>query len=100
MVFSLSVLVLELLVLLSIPLVILDMFSMQRHVSDGTYYNAYELIVNNRQEIIDRSVAQIPVEHPDFYYPNDPQTGAWSRYKDAYRLIQKNRARYCSDCIR
>lgn len=61
-------------------------------VSDGTYYNAYELIVNNRQEIIDRSVAQIPVEHPDFYYPNDPQTGAWSRYKDAYRLIQKNRA--------
>ena len=31
------------------------------------------------------------LQHPDFYYPNDPQTNGYSRYRDAYRLIMTNR---------
>ena len=58
---------------------------------ENRYFDASNLLRANRQEVIDRAVAQVSVEHPDFYYPGDPQTGAWSRYKDAYRLIQKNR---------
>ena len=55
---------------------------------EARYFDAANLLEGNRQEVIDRSVAQVSVNHPDFYYPGDPQTGAWSRYKDAYRLIQ------------
>ena len=58
---------------------------------EARYFDAANLLEGNRQEVIDRAVAQVSVNHPDFYYPGDPQTGAWSRYKDAYRLIQKNR---------
>ncbi|CAF34283.1 hypothetical protein S-PM2d218 [Synechococcus phage S-PM2] len=58
---------------------------------EGRYYDASNLLRANRQEVIDRAVAQVAVDHPDFYYPGDPQTGDWSRYKDSYRLIQKNR---------
>ncbi|AMO43039.1 tail protein [Cyanophage S-RIM32] len=58
---------------------------------EGRYYDASNLLRANRQEVIDRAVAQVAVDHPDFYYPGDPQTGEWSRYKDSYRLIQKNR---------
>ena len=58
---------------------------------EARYFDAGNLLEGNRQEVIDRSVAQVSVQHPDFYYPGDPQTGAWSRFKDAYRLIQKNR---------
>ena len=58
---------------------------------EARYFDAANLLEGNRQEVIDRAVAQVSVQHPDFYYPGDPQTGAWSRYKDAYRLIQKNR---------
>jgi len=60
------------------------------------YYDAKQLITANRQEIIDRSFAQIAVEYPDFYTPYDPQTETISRYRDAYRFIQKNR-QYISD---
>ena len=58
---------------------------------EARYFDAANLLEGNRQEVIDRAVAQVSIDHPDFYYPGDPQTGAWSRYKDAYRLIQKNR---------
>ena len=58
---------------------------------EARYFDAANLLEGNRQEVIDRAVAQVSVQHPDFYYPGDPQTGAWSRFKDAYRLIQKNR---------
>ena len=61
------------------------------NVVEARYFDAANLVNANRQEIIDWAVAQVPVEHPDFYYPGDPQTGEWSRYKDAFRLIQKNR---------
>ncbi len=56
------------------------------------YVDAANLIEANKQEIIDRSAAQIAIQYPDFYYPGDTQTGAWSRFKDAYRLIQLNRS--------
>ena len=55
------------------------------------YFDAKNRIVANRQEIIDRSFAQIVVDHPDFYVPGDQQTDEGSRYQDAYRFIQKNK---------
>ena len=56
------------------------------------YQDGVNLIEANRSEIIDRSVAQIAVFHPDFYIPGDDQTDSGSRYADAYRLIQQNRS--------
>ena len=61
------------------------------NVVEARYFDAGNLVTANKQEIVDYAVAQVPVNHPDFYYPGDPQTGAWSRYKDAYRMIQLNR---------
>jgi hypothetical protein len=49
------------------------------------------LIVNNRQEIIDKSLAAVAIAHSDFYFPNEDQTNERSRYYDSYRLIQQNR---------
>ena len=60
-------------------------------VSANRHRDAADLILANKQEVIDRANAEISIEYPDFYYPNDPQTTSTSRYKDAYRLIQKNR---------
>jgi hypothetical protein len=57
----------------------------------GRYKDASGLITANRQEIIDRAEAAIALSHPDFYYPGDAQTNAFSRYKDSYRLIQLNK---------
>lgn len=58
----------------------------------GTYYDAYNLIKLNQQEIKDKSLAAIALNHPDFYFPGDSQTNSRSRYYDSYRLIQKNRS--------
>lgn len=55
------------------------------------YKDSYRLIQKNRKEIIDRSLAEISVQYPDFVYPGDPAETAVARYKDAYRLIQNNR---------
>jgi len=55
------------------------------------YYDSQNLILANRQEIIDRAAAEVAVQHPDFYFPGDNQTDSSSRYADAYRFIQKNR---------
>ena len=49
------------------------------------------MISLNKDEIVDFANAEIAVEHPGFYYPGDNATDAWSRYADAYRLIQKNK---------
>jgi len=59
--------------------------------AEQRYLDAANLIELNKQEIIDRSAAEIAVQHPDFYFPGDPATTAVSRFKDAYRLIQQNR---------
>lgn len=53
--------------------------------------DARNLIVGNRQEIIDRSLAQVAFAHSDFYFPGDDQSNERSRYYDSYRLIQQNR---------
>ena len=66
------------------------------------YYNAKELIVANRQEIIDRSFAQIVIDYDesawgtDWVVPGDEVLPNGSpdilrRGQSAYRLIQKNR---------
>jgi hypothetical protein len=53
--------------------------------------DARNLIINNRQEIIDKSLAAVAIAHSDFYFPNESSTNARSRYYDSYRLIQQNR---------
>ena len=60
-------------------------------VSANRHRDGANLIYANKQEIIDRSNAEISLQYPDFFYPNDPQTTSTSRYKDAYRYIQRNR---------
>jgi len=61
------------------------------------YYDAQNLIVANRQEIIDRAYAQVLIDYNEaswgnnWVVPGDEVSDEYSRYKDAYRLIQKNR---------
>ena len=77
------------------------------------------LIQNNRDEIVDSALAQIAVSFPDFFFGNDtgsddgfgeayvydftgggdPQTYNWSRYVDAYRLIQNNKQEIIDNSI-
>ena len=57
----------------------------------GRYQDAANMILLNKQEIVDKSLASIALGHSDFYFPGDNQTTAYSRYKDAYRLIIKNK---------
>ena len=63
------------------------------------YYDAKNLILSNRREIVDKAAAKIAIDYPDFYYGGsgftnggDDRTNVFSRYKDSYRLIQQNRA--------
>ena len=60
-------------------------------VAPGRYVDSYNLIQANKQEIQDKSLAAIALNHPDFYFPGDAQTNPRSRYYDSYRLIQQNR---------
>ena len=53
--------------------------------------DARNLILSNKKEILDKSLASIAIGYPDFYFPGDPQTQDRSRYYDGYRLIQLNR---------
>jgi hypothetical protein len=53
--------------------------------------DARNLIVANRQEIIDKSLAAVALNHPDFSFPGEDSTNTRSRYYDSYRLIQQNR---------
>ena len=61
-------------------------------VAPGRYVDASNLINANRTEIVDKSLAAIAIDHPDFYFPGDSQTNSRSRYYDSYRLIQKNKS--------
>jgi len=60
-------------------------------VSANRHRDGANLINANKFEIIDRANAEISLQYPDFFYPNDPQTNGYSRYRDAYRLIITNR---------
>ena len=55
------------------------------------WFDASNLILANKQEIVDFANAEIAIQHPGFYYPGDNQTDQWSRYADSYRLIQLNK---------
>jgi hypothetical protein len=59
--------------------------------ADDRYVDASNLIKLNRKEIIDKSLAAVAIGHSDFYFPGDPQTTRFSRFRDAYRLIQNNK---------
>ena len=60
-------------------------------VAPGRYVDASNLIDTNRTEIVDKSLAAIALNHPDFVFPGDSGNDASYRYKDSYRLIQQNR---------
>ena len=55
------------------------------------FKDASAMILGNKQQIIDFAEAEIAVRHPRFYFPGDVITNSWSRYSDAYRLIQRNK---------
>ena len=56
----------------------------------GRYKDARNLIVANREFILDAALAEVSVYHPDFYIPGDSQTDALSRFADAFRMIRRN----------
>jgi hypothetical protein len=58
----------------------------------GRYLDAADLIVANRKEILDKSLVGIALSYGDFVYPDDPADDLSYRFKDATRLIQKNKA--------
>jgi len=55
------------------------------------FKDSSRMILGNKQEIIDFGEAEIAVWHPGFYFPGDVITNSWSRFSDAYRLIQRNK---------
>jgi hypothetical protein len=62
-----------------------------RTVAPGRYVDASESIQANRTEILDKSLAAIAFNHPDFFFPGEDQTNPSSRFYDSYRLIQQNK---------
>jgi hypothetical protein len=60
-------------------------------VAPGRYVDSYNLIQSNKQEIQDKSLASIAINHPDFVFPGDPSANARFRFYDSYRLIQNNK---------
>ena len=59
-----------------------------------TSKDARNLILANKLEIVDKSLAAIAVgvtNGNDFYFPGDTQSNERSRFYSAYRLIQKNK---------
>ena len=53
--------------------------------------DARNLILANKLEIVDKSLAAIAVAHSDFYFPLEASSNERSRYYDSYRLIQQNK---------
>jgi hypothetical protein len=53
--------------------------------------DARNLILANKLEIVDKSLAAIAVAHSDFYFPGEAQSNERSRFYDSYRLIQQNK---------
>ena len=60
-------------------------------VAPGRYVDASNLINANKTEIVDKSLASIALNHPDFVFPGDSANDSSYRYKDSYRLIQQNK---------
>ncbi len=54
--------------------------------------DARNLIIGNRQEIIDKSLASVALAATTgFYFPGEQETNERSRYYDSYKLIQINK---------
>jgi len=54
--------------------------------------DARNLIVGNRQEIIDKSLASVAIAATSgFYFPGETESNERSRFYDSYKLIQINR---------
>ena len=49
-----------------------------RTVAPGRYVDGSESIQSNRTEILDKSLASIALNHPDFYFPGEEQTNSSS----------------------
>ena len=60
-------------------------------VAPGRYVDASNLIAANKTEIVDKSLAAIALNYPDFVFPGDSANDISYRYKDSYRLIQQNK---------
>jgi hypothetical protein len=68
-----------------------DILQDELNYDAGRYKDARNLILLNKREIQDRSLATVAVNYPDFYFPGDSITNSRSRYYDGYRLIQQNK---------
>lgn len=55
------------------------------------FKDSRNLIVANKREIVEKSLASVAIGFSDFYFPGDTQTNERSRYYDGYRLIQQNK---------
>ena len=62
-----------------------------KSIGSGRYVDASNLITANKTEIVDKSLAAIALNHPDFIFPGDSANDSSYRYKDSYRLIQQNK---------
>lgn len=58
----------------------------------GRYLDAANSILANKKEILDKSLVGIALSYSDFVYPNDPADDLSYRFKDATRLILKNKS--------
>ena len=61
------------------------------NTAPGRYLDAANLIDINRKEILDKSLVGIALSYNDFVFPNDPEDDLSYRFKDATRLILKNK---------
>ena len=60
-------------------------------VAPGRYLDASNSILANKQEIVDKSLAAVALNYPDFVFPGSPASDSSYRFQDSYRLIQLNR---------
>lgn len=58
----------------------------------GRYLDAANSILANKKEILDKSLVGIALSYSNFVYPNDPADDLSYRFKDATRLILKNKS--------
>jgi len=61
------------------------------YTAPGRYLDAANSINANRKEILDKSLVGIALSYSDFTYPNDPADDLSYRFKDATRLVLKNK---------
>jgi len=66
---------------------------------EDRFDDAANLIGLNKNEILDRSLAQIAIEHPDYVFQGDDTSTLNSRFFDSYRLIINNKALITDDAF-